>query len=126
MKNAYFEKVGKAIDEYQKKVSDGEKVEFPFNAGTCKAYRAYTEGNDVLVMKEFLWENEIADFVDALRAAGFESFILADIRSTASMDVIFGLVENGCVMTGLVNVIRPNRWGTEKLRGIKFTVEGTK
>ena len=56
---------------------------FPFEAGTSKAYRAWAQSisrqEDEVEMDDFLWEKEVQDFVDALRAAG--------IRTTCSSPV---------------------------------------
>jgi len=94
-------------------------------SGTYKALWAYRHGLsmklDEPVLFEFLWKNEIKDFVQALRKAGIKSFIIAD-HSSALMEMMHLLSkENGCVLTGLANVLTPFS-DEEVINGVRFTL----
>ena len=56
--------------------AEKEAMKFPFEQGTCKAYRAFTQSlsrkEDELEMDDFLWDKEVKDFIDALR--GWKTF----------------------------------------------------
>ena len=97
MKNTYFENMYKAGCDYQAKKSevekkrsalyDEEKYEegsalmndfleknpFPFSDGAMKAFRAYQEmnyhGADAFEVEDLPWPKDMADFVEALKAA---------------------------------------------------------
>lgn len=106
-----------------------EAMKFPFSNGACKAYRAWKNSirrnEDEVEMDDFLWEREVADFLDALRKAGIETFVYTN-QSTAVMDNLHDFAANGCTMTGLCTITRhENNWGTEEeeqIRGIRFSL----
>ena len=109
------------LDEYWKWLDTQEKPSYPFTHGQAKALRAiaYCE-LDELEMRDFLWDDEIHDFVDVLRNGGLHTFVLTN-KSTALMDNIHGYVNEGCKLVGLCEVEKADRWnGTEVLRGIRF------
>lgn len=102
---------------------------YPISQGACKAYRAWETSikrqEDELEMDDFLWEAEIENFIDALRKAGFESFVFTN-QSTAVMENLHSFAKAGCKMEGLCTITRKEcRWGEEETReilGIRFTL----
>ena len=90
-------------------------AKFPFDQGACKAYRAWASSisrkEDELEMDDFLWDKEVADFINTLRAAGIKSFVYTNQSTT---------------MTGLCTITRQEtRWGDEEpteIMGIRFTL----
>ena len=103
-----------------------ESFKYPYTAGQVKAYRAWEYSKDnnlsIIALNDFLWENEVKDFVDTLKEAGVTEFFYTN-TSTAVMDNIHDLTENGCEMAGLATLTKKNLWGEEEeLRGIRFEV----
>lgn len=96
-------------------------------SGTYKALWAYRHSLsmklDELELTDFLWKNEVRDFVRALRKAEIKSFIITN-HSTGLMEMMHLLSENGCVLTGLANVPRPETpfSDEENVKGIRFTL----
>lgn len=109
--------------------AEKEAMEFPFSQGACKAYRAWmgsiAKQEDEVEMEDFLWEREVADFIDSLRAAGIETFVYTN-QSTVVMENLHAFAAEGCTMEGLCTITRhENRWGDEeptKVMGIRFSV----
>ena len=81
-------------------------MKFPFEQGTCKAYRAFTQSlsrkEDELEMDDFLWDKEVKDFIDALREAGIKTFVYTN-QSTAMMENLHAFAAQGCTMLGLLH-----------------------
>lgn len=106
-----------------------ETLQNPFSSGVMKAYRAWKDmicrNEEELVLGDFLWDREVADFVNALRLAGIVTFIYTN-RGTSVMDNLHDLADNGCQMVGLCTISRiENRWGEEEeelVPGIRFFV----
>ena len=104
-------------------------AKFPFGQGACKAYRAWAQSlsrkEDELEMDDFLWDKEVADFIEALRVAGIETFVYTN-QSTAVMENLHAFAAQGCTMTGLCTITRQeSRWGDEEpteVMGIRFSV----
>ncbi len=102
---------------------------FPFSQGACKAYRAWassiSRNEDELEMDDFLWEKEVADFIDTLRQARITSFVYTN-QSTAVMENLHQFAAAGCTMTGLCTITRQEtRWGDEEpveIMGIRFSL----
>ena len=102
---------------------------FPFEQGACKAYRAWASSisrkEDELEMDDFLWDKEVADFVNTLRSAGIKTFVYTN-QSTAVMENLHAFAAQGCTMTGLCTITRQEtRWGDEEpteIMGIRFTL----
>lgn len=134
VRKAHEEKKQEILDTYgweseELKAWYEEKKEmtYPIPAGACKAYRAYMQSlereADELEMDDFLWDREVKDFVETLKAAGIATFIYTN-SSTALMDNMHQLAEEGCSMDGLVKVERKNLWREpEEVNGIRFTVK---
>ena len=104
-------------------------AKFPFESGTTKAYRAWAQSlsrkEDELEMDDFLWDKEVADFIDAIKSAGITSFVYTN-QSTAVMENLHAFAAQGCTMTGLCTITRQEtRWGDEEpteIMGIRFTL----
>ena len=102
---------------------------FPFGNGTCKAYSAWVNSlsrkEDELEMSDFLFDNEVGDFISALREAGITSFVYTN-QSTAVMENLHAFAAEGCTMAGLCTITRQEtRWGEEEpveVQGIRFTL----
>ena len=77
-------------------------AKFPFEQGACKAYRAWASSisrkEDELEMDDFLWDKEVADFVNTLRSAGIKTFVYTN-QSTAVMENLHAFAAQGCTMT---------------------------
>ena len=104
-------------------------AKFPFEQGACKAYRAWAQSlsrkEDEVEMDDFLWDKEVADFVNALRSAGIKTFVYTN-QSTAVMENLHAFAAQGCTMTGLCTITRQEtRWGEEEpyeVQGIRFSL----
>lgn len=152
--NAHFEELKRIAEAYQEKKADLEgrkqeiidtygwdseelkawyeekgKMTYPIPAGACKAFRAWRhtierEENEV-EMEDFLWDREVADFIDTLKKAGIERFIYTN-KSTALMENMHDLEAAGCRMEGLCKIERTERhFGedrTEEILGIRFSL----
>ena len=154
MKNAYFEelkKIGAAFEEKRQAheskkqqiidtcgwdseelkawYREKEEMAFPISEGACKAYRAFRtteeKSSSEFEMEDFLWDREVADFIDALRKAGIKTFAYTN-QSTAVMENLHAFAAEGCTMDGLCTITRhEDRWGDEEpteVMGIQFSV----
>ncbi len=76
-------------------------------------------------MDDFLWEKEVGDFIEALRTAGFQTFVYTN-QSTAVMENLHQFAALGCRMEGLCTILRhESRWGDEEsteVMGIRFSL----
>ena len=79
----------------------------------------------MLIFEDFVWEREAADFIDTLRKAGLETFVVTN-DSTALMENIHWFVGLGCKLEGTCIVTRHRRrWGEdekEQLMGLRFSL----
>lgn len=124
-----LEKYGWGSEEIKAWYEEDKKHSYPINPGTCKAYRAWLNakrrGDDLIEMDDFLWDREVADFIDAFKRAGIKSFVYTN-QSTALMENIHDFVKNGCKMEGLYTIKRTEcNWGeeaTKDILGIRFTL----
>ena len=78
---------------------DREKqIQSPFTSGQMKAYWAFDRSSEIetgdLEMNDSLWEREVKDFSDTLRAAGIITFVLTN-QSTGLMEDIHNLEAQG-------------------------------
>ena len=104
-------------------------AKFPFSLGTNKAYRAWKTSTlrqeDEVEMDDFLWEREIGDFIQALKDAGFHTFVYTN-QSTAVMENLHQFAATGCKLEGLCTITRKEtRWGEEEeteVMGIRFSL----
>lgn len=100
-------------------------IEDNFSAGEWKAMHAWqntvrkNNEAEVLVMDNFLWEEEIAGFVYALRMAEQKHFYFTN-TSTAVMENIHGFIAAGCKMVGTVSWEEKDYFHTERVLGIEF------
>ena len=128
-KQQIIDTLGWDSDELKAWYEEDKAAAFPFEQGACKAYRAWAgsiaKQEDEVEMEDFLWEREVADFVDTLRAAGIKTFVYTN-QSTAVIENLHQLAAVGCTMDGLCTVIRKEtRWGDEEetqIMGIHFTL----
>ena len=95
----------------------------PYPAGACKALIAWKDSlGDELLLRDFLWEGEAQDFVETLRKAGLEQFVITT-RSSALMENLHWFAEQGCRIDSLCKVTRVDRWGDEEtLMGIRMNL----
>ena len=150
-KNAYFEEFARVCEEWTRKhdahkaakqsiidafgwdsdelkawYAEKEQMTFPFSQGTCKAYRAwrYSEGDEV-IMEDFTWDAERHDFIETLRKAGIETFVVTN-ASTGLMTDLHGYAAEGCEMLGLCAIAKKtHRFGEDKeerIMGVRFKV----
>ena len=104
-----------------------KEYSFPYTRGQNKAYQTWCssilKGSSELECDNLPWENELADFVDTLRSAGFTTLVVTD-QSTALMRSLFALTAVNCRLVGLCWVTRHTTlWGEEdpyRAEGIRF------
>ena len=112
-KNTYFSKLA------------GTEIEA---SGTDKALRAFRSSiareTEELELSEYLWKNEVKDFVTTLRKAGIKSFVVTD-HSTGLMEMLHQFAENGCTLEGLATIKRAETpyEDAELVNGIRFKVD---
>lgn len=129
-KKAIIDTYGWDSEELKAWYAEDEAATFPISQGACKAYRAWmgsiSRQEDEVEMDDFLWEKDVQDFVNALKAAGISSFVYTN-QSTAVMENLHQFSKAGCTMQGLCTITRrENRWGDEEpygVIGIRFTVD---
>lgn len=123
------EKYGCDSEQYKAVLEMVEEVqkEDPYTYGEASAYRAWNNtveqysDSDVIIMTDYLSEEDIAGFVVTLRNAELEKFYLTN-SSTALMENIHGYIAAGCKMTGTV-VLERKRWNkVEQVLGLEFTL----
>ena len=128
-KQQIIDTLGWDSDELKAWYEEDAAAKFPFESGVSKAYRAWAQSlsrkEDELEMDDFLWNKEVADFIEALRSAGIETFVYTN-QSTAVMENLHAFAAQGCTMTGLCTITRQEtRWGDEEpteIMGIRFTL----
>ena len=128
-KKRIIDTLGSESDELRAWYEEDAAAKFPFESGTSKAYRAWAQSlsrkEDELEMDDFLWDKEVADFIEALRSAGIETFVYTN-QSTAVMENLHAFAAQGCTMMGLCTITRQEtRWGDEEpveIIGIRFSL----
>lgn len=99
-----------------------EALKDPFTRGEWKALITWTRcETDELLLEDFCWEEETADFIVTLRKAGVQSFITTD-RSTALMENIHAYIAAGCTLEGPVTIEKKTWHGTETVQGLRFRI----
>lgn len=124
-----IETYGWDSDELKAWYEEDKSLTYPVPQGACKAYRAFQstieKEEDEVFMDDFLWDREVADFIEALRKAGIESFIYTN-QSTAMMENLHGFEAEGCKMEGLAKITRTERrFGEnreEQILGVRFSL----
>ena len=143
--NTYFDEMYRAGCEWQKRHREYEEARkqiietkgwdspelkkmqeepCPISQGAGKTLRAYrySQGEELL-LDTFLWDRERADFIDALRKAGVETFITVD-HSTGLLEDIHGFIDLGCTLDGPCKITqKADLWGGEEeetLLGLRF------
>ena len=113
------------MKDLQEKIS---RNTYPISAGARKAYKAYKQSleknTEELEMSDFLWDNEVEDFLDTLKKAEINSFVYTN-QSTAVMENMHAFEEQGCKIQGLCKITRKvNKYGIEDIEtilGVRFT-----
>ena len=124
-----LEEYGWDSEELKAWYEEKEKMTYPVPQGACKAYRAWKQTvekeEDEVAMDDFLWDREVADFIDALRQAGMTSFIYTN-QSTAMMENLHAFEAEGCKMEGLTKIKRnAYRFGADReelIPGVRFSL----
>ena len=128
-KKQIIAKYGWESEELEAWYAEDAAATFPVSQGACKAYRAWRTSIDrkenEVEMNDFLWEKDVQDFIDALKAAGIKTFVYTN-QSTAVMENLHQFAAAGCTMQGLCTITRQeDRWGEEKpyeVIGIRFAI----
>ena len=128
-KQQIIDTLGWDSDELKAWYEEDAAAKFPFESGVSKAYRAWAQSlsrkEDELEMDDFLWDKEVADFIEALRSAGIETFVYTN-QSTAVMENLHAFAAQGSTMTGLCTLTRQEtRWGNAEpteVMGIRFSL----
>ena len=128
-KQQIIDTLGWDSDELKAWYEEDAAAKFPFESGVSKAYRAWAQSlsrkEDELEMDDFLWDKEVADFIEALRSAGIETFVYTN-QSTAVMENLHAFAAEGCTMMGLCTITRQEtRLGEEEpyeVQGIRFSL----
>ena len=106
--------------DYQALQDEKENHPYPISSGACKAYRAWKYSTtDEVEMNDFLWENEVEQFLEALSLAGISSFIYTN-QSTAVMENLHAFVDNGCKVGEFTKRESKDRWHDETILGIRI------
>lgn len=123
-----IKKYGRSSKRLKALYEEDDAAKFPFEKGTCKAYRAWATSlsrkEDELEMDDFLWSEEVADFIGTLREAGIETFVYTN-RSTSVMGNLHQIAAAGCTMLGLCTITRKEtKWDEEptEVLGIRFSL----
>lgn len=102
----------------------------PVSRGEKCAYGALNNSNywnsSEFEMSGFLWEQDIHDFVTALRNAGIKTFAFTN-QSTAVMADMCGFSDEGCTFIGFCTVTRTGKDDNGddisiEVRGVRFAV----
>ena len=135
----FYDKLNKAEEEKDDAVArfgDSDEVDIYFEK--CKEVRAqkpYSDGQlqalhlversngDELVLNDFVWEDDIHDFIQTLRDGGVKEFVLAN-KSTSLMVDIHGFVNEGCTLSGLYKATKKGYFGDEEVIGLTFKING--
>ena len=111
-------------DSPEMKAWDAEKeaLKDPFTRGEWKALITWTRCEaDELLLEDFCWEEETADFIATLRKAGVQSFVTTD-QSTGLMENIHGYIGAGCTLEGPTTIEKKTWRGKETLLGLRFRI----
>lgn len=118
---AYFEGMNEMIDNQRKYGGN-----FPYSRGDMDALRTYNRcrknGIEELECSELPWLEDVEDFVNTMKEAGAEFFIITD-EGTALMECIHRMTDLGCSIDGTYRVTRINNWQEEKtILGIRMKI----
>lgn len=114
---------GKETDKYFERL---EKIrgERPYSNGQVQAYHVVDRcKGEELVVSDFVWEDDIHDFIQTLREGGIKDFVLTT-QSTALMADIHGFVDEGCSIDGTCKIVREGYYGEEVVLGLRFKMGG--
>lgn len=111
MRYEYFKEMNENIESEKVKYSDG----------ALKAWREWywmEDKESEYVFDETLWSREYHDFIETLRKAEVETFILVS-ASTGLMEDIHAFISEGCKFLEPVVVKANSNFGRDKL-GLRF------
>lgn len=110
------------IYEWCKKY-DEIKKSFPFTDGQYKAYCAWCDSIkwdlDIIILDNFLWDEEMDDFIQTLKGSGIKEFVYVN-TSTAVMNNIHGFIDGGYDFAGLYMLSNKDKYGDGWVKGIRF------
>ena len=126
-KQSIIDTYGWDSEELKAWYAQKEADKFPFTGGENKAYRAWAGSiareQDEVEMEDFLFDNEVRGFSQALKAADIRSFVYTN-TSTAVMENLHAFAAEGWTLFGLCTIKRKeDRWGGEEeyeVQGIRF------
>lgn len=105
---------------------DEIKKNSPFTRGQCKAYRAWCSSvkwdHKIIVLDEFLWDDEVDDFIQTLKEAGIKEFAYMN-SSTAVMDNIYSFINGGYDFVGSYLIQNKKKYGDDVAKGIRFKLK---
>ena len=107
-----------------------KQIQNPYTQGQYKAYWAFRNSSEIesgdLEMNDFLWERDVKDFSDTLKAAGVTTFVLTN-QSTALMENIHQLEAEGWKLLGPCKLpVKEFRYGSDRIvdhLGLRFEIE---
>lgn len=103
----YFENLRENAENDAKKLS----------RGTLEAYWTYefnlNHNSSEFECNELPWTTDMSDFVKTMREAGIETIAVTE-TSTALLENLHKLANQGCTIEGLCKVSRPDIWGKNK------------
>ena len=102
----------------------------PYTSGQYKAYWAFRNSSEIetgdLEINDSLWEREVKDFSDTLKAAGVTTFVLTN-QSTGLMEDIHNLEAQGWKLMGTCKLpVKEFRFGSDRIvehLGLRFEIE---
>lgn len=116
-----IESYGYGSDELKAWKEEEKAMQVPYGQGAWKAYRAWMNSDEILILDDFLWDREIKEFTDALQAAGITEFLYTN-QSTALMENLHALAAAGWNFAGLETIEKTNHWGEcETIKGIRLS-----
>ena len=107
-----------------------EQFQNPYTRGQYKAYWAYRGSSKIetgdFEMNDFLWDTEVKDFSDTLKAAGITTFVLTN-QSTALMENIHQLEGEGWKLQGICKLpVKEYHFSADRIvdrLGLRFEIE---
>lgn len=117
-------------DDFWAWLKKNDRPEYPLSGGQSKAYRLWRwNRTDELVFDDYVWERESHDFIETLREAEVDTFVLTT-QSTALMENMHWFVAEGARMVGLCKVetgderydFETNKYVPEVKMGVRFAL----
>ena len=99
------------------------KNSFPYTSGQYKAYCAWASSvrwhHKILVLDDFVWDQEMDDFIQTLKETGIKEFAYMN-SSTAVMNNIHGFINGGYDFAGLYVIQNKDKYRDNIVKGIRF------